>query len=133
MAEAEWLGDRDGRAGMGERIWPTAFEIDAKLRARHDERGKELKDQHDKCLRVYAAGEAKKWPKTLPGAKQREEYERLKCAALARLSTAAQALEPSVPATHHATARKALKGPFLRTQGPFFILSFSLSLSLSRV
>ena len=28
--ETEWLGDRDGRAGMGERIWPTAFEIDAR-------------------------------------------------------------------------------------------------------
>ena len=89
--EAEWLGDKDGAAGMGDRIWPMAFELHAKASAQNTEREKVVRAHHDKSLKAYAERSAKPWPNELPGATQRVTYEQMKAAVLKQLPQSAQA------------------------------------------
>jgi len=90
QAEAEWLGDPSGEPGMGDRIWQHAFEIEAQLRLRRQEQEKQQRVATEKTLKSYASRDAKPWPKQLPGAKQRAEYETQKAQALRNLPQAAQ-------------------------------------------
>ena len=89
--EAEWLGDKDGAAGMGTRIWPMAFELHAKANAQNAEREKMARLHHDKTLRAYAEHSAKPWPSEMPGIAQRRTYEQMKAAILQQLPQLAQA------------------------------------------
>lgn len=89
--EAEWLGDKDGAAGMGDRIWPMAFELYAKATAQNTEREKVVRAHHDKTLKAYAERSAKPWPNELPGVTQRITYEQMKAAVLKQLPQSAQA------------------------------------------
>lgn len=90
QAEADWLGDPSGEPGMGDRIWQHAFDFERQMRLRHQERDKQQRIAADKVMKVYAAREAKPWPKHLPGAKQRTDYENAKGSALRGLSQSAQ-------------------------------------------
>ena len=86
--EAEWLGDKDGAPGFGEKIWPMAFQIYQQLRS---ETEKQQKAATDNVVAAYSNHRAKPWPTSLPGKKHRDEYERLKAALLAALPTNARA------------------------------------------
>jgi hypothetical protein len=89
--EAEWLGDKDGAPGMGDRIWPMAFELYAKANAQNAEREKLVQAHHEKTLKAYAERSAKPWPNELPGVTQRVTYEQMKAVILKQLSQSAQA------------------------------------------
>jgi len=119
--EAEWLGDRDGRAGMGARIWPTAYHVYQQMRAGHEEKARLAEAATAKAVEAYRNNEAKPWPTALPGAKARDEYERLKAAVLRRLPAPAQAamLEGARPAPQiigHPVARSLRQALMARAQ-----------------
>lgn len=89
--EAEWLGDKDGAAGMGNRIWPMAFELHAKANTQSAEREKMVQAHYEKTLKAYTERSAKPWPTALPGIAQRMTYEQMKAAVLKQLPQPAQA------------------------------------------
>mmetsp|Transcript_13342 Transcript_13342/g.16123 ORF Transcript_13342/g.16123 Transcript_13342/m.16123 type:complete len:356 (+) Transcript_13342:394-1461(+) len=87
--EADWLGDREGKVtNMGEQIWSMAYQSYMEQRGAAE---KHKQNETKRVLQAYAAGNAKPWPKQLPGAKQREDYERLKSSFLNNLSSSSQA------------------------------------------
>mmetsp|Transcript_14950 Transcript_14950/g.44645 ORF Transcript_14950/g.44645 Transcript_14950/m.44645 type:complete len:583 (-) Transcript_14950:120-1868(-) len=89
--EAEWLGDEAGNPGMGDRIWPMAFELYAKANAVRAEHENSQRVHHEKTLKAYADHAARPWPHELPGSMQRLSYEQLKASSLKHLSPPAQA------------------------------------------
>lgn len=89
--EAEWLGDEAGNPGMGDRIWPMAFELYAKANAMRAEHENSQRVHHEKTLKAYADHAARPWPDELPGSTQRLSYEQLKASSLNHLPSPAQA------------------------------------------
>lgn len=90
-AEAEWLCDEDGTTGMGRRIWPTAFELNAQASMQSAEHERLLQAHHEKTLQAYAEHTAKPWPSELPGTKQRFAYDQMKTSILGQLPRSVQA------------------------------------------
>jgi hypothetical protein len=91
VEEAEWLGDEAGNPGMGDRIWPMAFELYAKAKAMRAEHENSQRVHHEKTLKAYADQAARPWPRELPGGNQRLSYEQLKASSLKHLPLPAQA------------------------------------------
>ena len=99
--EADWLGNLDGAPGLGDRIWPMAFELLNKSKVRHEEHEQLMREHHESLLKAYAEHAAKPWPSELPGKTQRLSYDQMKAAFIrdAQISTQAALLEGQ-PASH---------------------------------
>ena len=91
--EAEWLEE-----SLGDQIWPLAFSIYNKFRSESEKAQKQVTE---KVVAKYQNQTAKPWPKSLPGAKHRDEYERMKASLLASLPPQARtAVLEGRPAPH---------------------------------
>mmetsp|Transcript_17730 Transcript_17730/g.54543 ORF Transcript_17730/g.54543 Transcript_17730/m.54543 type:complete len:395 (+) Transcript_17730:616-1800(+) len=88
--EANWLGERDGIPGLGDRIWSEAFEIHAKRNTNKAKHEKARDNNHDRLIKAYAERSVRPWPSELPGLKQRLTYDQMKGTVLKQSSTSAQ-------------------------------------------